>query len=1445
MSGGDLQELFARLRAQSSETPPAASRSSQGLPDASLWATGSVPAHYQPPSVSSPLVSPPVQTPNPTHASHVMSPNSQSRNASFGETPNPEHNRTNNLLNLLKQGGQPSAPRGPMENLQNVASQDMPSELAVQLPKMHMPLLHAVVNAYPLPQRNPSGALPSPLAGPGAEKRQDWNSEPSGNTQDFLLNLLKKPNAPKPAASEHQKRESSVDKLAQSFAQTSVQQQDVPRQSIERSSREPTPARQFGEASRGTTPFEAPKSNNKASMFTTYVNPFDQLNSSSPLNATPQPESQPQGKKIEILKHNRDTSGNQSGDGPASKTRKMESGNPSPSRSTKEESTSARKETVSEALEDLGQKVDKQVERALSDAGSPKNGTGAAAPGDNAANDKNTKAKANPATDTEVDSSWESAEDAKEDFNVAVYNFPMRPFVAIHVKKQDTATPFRQDNLMVIAQMKKEFDQIDRALITASQTHIVYATPATKKENAGIRIIRQDTGDHKQLFKSHGERVFNVQLCNPPGGGDVETLLGTGVNGSVFWASMAKSHGELFDDDDLEKRGFVMPAITTQEENTSGSPVKTRAKMSNRHNEFFAVARGKQIHVISPDTVKMKCYTDSSTRKVDSEKFFAERALKISTGKAGKDFAFSEDDTVLVSLDKNGRFKFWDIREMAGVAQQDNHGTSQLDEPLWSLAAATSGSKAEDKPSVSSIMFLDKERPCVKGVALRYVIIGFKQNHILQLWDLGLGKAVQELRFPHEKDSDGICSISYSPKTGIIALGHPTRNSIYFVHLSAPKYDIGALDQAIYVKKLASKDPTLPRPQSTAIMSGLREFSFGRIGQLRSVDMLKTPVPNASQPDTEDETLFELYVMHSKGVVGLSIKKEDMGWNAQSKMVNPVDAVEAGVVTVLDLDTPKLPAAPSETGSTAAETNPKANNKPTKKKQNQGQSAANNEAENAKVKVLPRKEVPQAASAPTANGAAPAAQSPEKEKGSAQVPEAPTPSQPNINPPLMTSASYSMAAQGNERVKTPDEGRAPDNTQAPGPDSSTRNAAVSPMPVAPTGSASVSLNDASLDKQFHSLISKLDEDRRVQDAAANARQDALLRLVSSTLGENVDASLSRIVNNGIAEKVLPALTSETNKNFGQQLSKSVEPQIAETLRQQLGESLPRQIQAALPGAIQKAFQSPDVKRQIADAAANAVSQQVQQQLGNMLNQQLPKMATQATRTMVEDLDKRTQTQLRQAETQRQQDGAKIEQLSNLVRSLGESIHGLVENQQAYQQQMTKMLQQQQQPRPASTNPQQHSSTSTISPPPQPPMTEEEAEISRLTQMLMEGRFDEATMEWIQATHRQADLFDALFIRTNPLFLRQVKPLAALSIAVAVTVSMETNLKERLEWLESILHGLDFQSPELVDVAPGVMDVLSQRLQGSYMAVAERDATDGNLKTIARLNREVGGIRNQR
>ncbi|TKA25565.1 hypothetical protein B0A50_05426 [Salinomyces thailandicus] len=1420
MSG--LDELFARLKAQ------APTGNGQHPPQQqALW------ANAQQASVSSPMFSPPVHTPNPIHSSDIISPANPSSNIG---SPAPDQNRTNHLLNLLRfnnhqagqnvqvnvevslhdlqilqdlaQGGKRKHQVSPVATLHNsdVGGEDLSgTALGGQL-QTSTSVSASEQTLTASPQRKPSvsGALPSPLAGLGAER----NSTPqtsSGNQQDFLLNLLRKPNAPKPvesieneSAASHDtaKNDSSVDRLAQSLAEADI-------------SREPTPARHFGSrASRGNTPFEAPQPT-KAAMFS-YVNPFDELSASSPLNRTPGPESQSELKKMEILKHNRDASGtNGENGGPAAKTRKLETSAPE---------TNGKGQSVSEALEGVGEKVDKQAEQALSQAETRERQVPATT-GDNAA-DKAANPRKGTADNYDVESSWESAEDSANEKTLAqpvkVYNFPMKPFVTIHIKSTGAAIPIRQDNFMVVAQLKKEFDQMDRCLVTASQAHIVYAQTATKKDNSGFRLIRQETGDHKQVFRSSGERIFSLQICSSPDpGNDVESVLGTGVNGSVFWTNLSRSEPELFGDDDVQAQGFIMPAVASAEENASNSPVKTRAKCSTRHPQFFALSRSKMIHIISPDAVKDKSYTHPTTRKVDSAKYLAESGIRINTGKAGKDFAFSEDDSVIVSLDKSGVVKFWNIRDITQRLRDESewsHEPVELKEPIWSLAAAASGSKADEKPSVSSVMLLDKERPHHKGVALRYMLVGFKQNHILQLWDLGLGKAVQELRLPHEKDSDGFCSITYHPKTGIVALGHPTRNSIYFVHLSAPKYNLPPLDQARYVNLLASHDKSLPKPESTAIMSGLRECSLNNVGQLRSLDMLKTPVDNASVKGSVDETLFELYVLHSKGVFGMPVKRADLGWDAQSKMVAPVDAVTAGVVDVLDL---VLPPAKDVNAATASSSSVETAIKKNEKVQIKKAEAA---------RPAPQKTVDTATRRTTASPAPPAPNNPQRdvkaEKPSMQVPEAPTPSQTSaVNPPIVTADSYAMAAQ---------------RTKSPARDKAVENAASASIfgPFDPSGTTTNTVAAADgnmenlLSKQFDSLYQRLDADKRVSDAAGAAKQDAVLRLVSSTLTENVEQSLSRIITSSIDKEVIPALTSTT--------SSMIEKKLAEVLPQQLGSVTQREIKAALPSALQTILKDGSLHQGISDQ----VAQKVQQQVVNTMSTSLPRMATQAAQKMVADLESRTSQRLREADLQRQQDNAKIEQLSSMVHNLSQTMQSMADGQKAFQEEMRKMQQAhvKETAAPASAS----------EPAPAAPVEEvdpekaaEEAEVSRITQMLVDGNYEGAT--WLQSAN-QASLFDRLFIRVNPAYLRQVSGLVALSVSAAITASFSTEIDARLEWLSEVLGQMNTADPDICDVAPKIMDVLSQRLQGAYMELSEVNPRDARLRRISALNRQVNEVR---
>ncbi|KAK5719003.1 hypothetical protein LTR17_015428 [Elasticomyces elasticus] len=1335
----DLQELFARLKATSSressesiphsQTPQQQSQSQQP----SIWAQ---PQQQQPP-VSTSLFSPP---------------------ASAMPTPSPapqEQARTNNLLNLLKfnNGSGAGAPAGPMASLHNIGS---------------------------------GGGDNKPPTAPS-------RTASSSNQQDFLLNLLRKPNAAKPVQSAAPSSASedtvvpSIEKASpplteQSFAEVGVD--------AGRTDRSPTPARQFGSnASRETTPFAAPQPSTKANKFT-YVNPFDQLHASSPLNRTPRPESAAggvsgvQGKKMEILKHERDVSG-PSGAGVANgapaakKTRKTEEGD--------KVSTT---QTVAEALGDVGEKVDREVGEALAEA--------VKKPAATAASATESAIKREAVDNEDVESSWESAEDSANDkkarVQVKVYNFPMKPFVTITLNPSavDITQPIRQDDLMVIAQLKKEFDQMDRSLVTASQSYIVYAQTATKKDNAGFRIIRQDTGDHKQVFRGSGERVCNVQLCSSGApGSDLEAVIGTGVNGTVFWTSLSKgATGEFFKEEDVEAQGFSLPALVTGEEGMSGSTVKTRAKCSSRSPEFFAMSRSKMIYVVGAENAKEKAYCDPRTRVVDGEKFFAEHGLKINTGKAGKDFAFSEDDTVIASLDKSGVVKFWDISELTEKARDESgavHKGVELTVPLWTLQAVASGSGSKG----------DGEK--------------------VGLWDLGLGKAVQELRLPHERDSDGFCSVNYHPKTGILAIGHPTRNSVYFVHLSAPKYNLPAgMGQVKYLTMLAEGGKGLPRPESTAIMSGVREASFSKIGRVRSVEMLRHVVESAGEG--VEETVFEVYVVHERGVCAVPVRKADLGWSGEGKVVEGVDAVAAGVVTVGPLDV-SVPAVVKKEESEVGSAVGSAVETPSKKKDGKKGGSAAAQASPAKAAVP---------AAPAATNGAQAASG--SERKSMQIPEAPKPSESApVNPPLMTPESYAKAA---EIIKSPKQ-----EVRAPAVEAVKEKEAVKAEPAAAAAPVSGELQ-ASLGKQFDSLYSKLDADKRIVDAATAARQDAMLRLVSSTLTENVEQSLHRIIGASIERDVIPAITTTS--------SKLIDAKLAELLPKQIDTSVQRELKAALPHALTAALKDQQVQRLISEATSTQVAQKVQQQVSNLLQQSMPNMAMQAMQKMVAEHEARTSQKLQEAETKRDEANKQVEQLSRLVTSLSQTIQGMADSQAAFQEQILKAQRERSTKAESSKMSEKSAADEKSEVVVEKVKTAEEMEVERITQLLMEAEFEQATIAWLQSPN-QAALFDNLFVRVNPEYLKQVTPLVALSVSAALTASLDTSLGLRLEWLETVLGMIDVRDEEIVDVAPKIMDVLMTRLQGAFMIVHEQSGwsaqeKDGLLRRISALNKTVIEIR---
>ncbi|QDS76938.1 hypothetical protein FKW77_004882 [Venturia effusa] len=1402
----DLQELFARLQHQSK---------SDGSPS-------------QQPSISSPILSPGPSGPQPHHASSILSPNTSAMN-----TPQPEpgnQTRATDLLSLLKfRSGPQAAQPSSASTLQRRESQNSaPSSLDATVGGSNRSMSAADLVAGFTRKPSGLGATHSPSALAPASSRPETRGEASNssaNPQDFLLKLLNQ-GAPKNESPSFKQADQPISSVEQTSGATMGDlAQDLRNASLASPSRgrQESPMHVFGDTSAPMTTFDAPSAAPAPKAKFTYVNPFEQLAASSPRNRTPNNENKSGSEKphSEALKHARD---NSTGAGPAPKSRKV-STDPLTS------PPSTHTETVSEAVNGLGEVAGKQVEEALAQLTSQANGNSepkmsraeqsvqeAAAEIKEELKDEATRRTMEAGMSAPMAKAFEetiaAAADAEDDWeeaaekDVCVFQFPMQPFVAIEIKKlEEPPMTVPADALSEIAKMKKDFDQIDRNLITASQQFMVYPL-----KNGGLRVIRQEDGTHKQIFSTIKERIFNVALSvskKAATGKEIETVLATGVNGTIFWAPLANfAQDEMFGQTEQE-RGFLFPPVPTHDENTSGGQLKTRVKPSSRNPEFFAYGRGKSIYLISPSIARTSTYCDLETRYCDSEKYLDENPLRISTGKAGKDFIFSADDTVILSLDKIGRLKFWDIRDLIMRKTRD------VKTPLMTLTTC----QPTEKSWPTSVMLLDKEKPMSRGIALRYVIVGMKQNHTLQIWDLTLGKPVQEINFPHDQESDGICSLAYHAKSGILVVGHPTRNSIYFMNISAPQYNLPPMAQAKFVSMLATKDTSLPNPQSTIICSGIREFSLRSTTRLRSLDMLADP----GEQFGEDAPLFVLYIMHSKGISEMRVTRPLLGWSESGKYINQVKAQDVGAISVSQIKELPEPI-PGEAASTVSET-PPVSSVATPSRTNVKENVK--KADSTPVRSSKAQPVEAPKTEQATNGDSKKKKKEKKFSDSASQAASTVPS-PFVQPIEVLS----RASQADSAATPPPASKAlsfaRSSESGAGPSWATVST-VQAAPITSTGSVvDMSGIEAIIKGEFESLAQNLSEDRARQEAAAASRQEGVLKVVSRTLHENVEDSLSKVVAEGL-DKITLSPMKEV-------IATSVDRNLFSAVNQTLKATVPREFEKALPGAVSKVLQDQNVLRSVADVVTRNVTLQVEQQISatmrDSVGPSMTKLAMDAVNKMTVEIQSRVNQQMQQAALHRQEDNSKIMELTKIIGGLQQTIQIMADEQAKFQQQTTSIIGQMR------SRSESGSGGSIPQTPASHPRRKSPEELERdEISALVKHDLMNATIKWMHSA-RKIELFDEIFVHINPTYLEKMSALIILSVSAAVTDSLDTNIMQRLAWLECGLHIIDPTTPEIADVFPKVLEVMQTRLQQAYMTVAERNHVDPILRNLANCNARV-------
>ncbi|KAL5614998.1 hypothetical protein BROUX41_005064 [Berkeleyomyces rouxiae] len=864
--------------------------------------------------------------------------------------------------------------------------------------------------------------------------------------------------------------------------------------------------------------------------------------------------------------------------------------------------------------------------------------------------------------DEAVAENWENADPEedetspteKEEPLVKVYNFPMQPWISITLHDKTEPRPFFRDSaIMEVARLKKDFDQVDRNLYTATSRYMAYGM----SKAGGLRVIRQDDGKDAKIFADTKDRIFNVSMSvtgNDDASSQQEAILGTGIGGTVYWAKIWQDDKDLVSGEGHpELNGFALPPISAQEGDAPGGLLKTRARVSSGHPEYFATGRGKYISIIWPSVIMQGDYfKPGHDRVVDSEKLSRDCSLKINTGKAGKDFVFSQDDTVVVSLDKSGRIRFWDIRELVAVREGSDPSAPmpanthmEINEPLLTLASTPEGEKAWP----TSVLLLDKARPFQKRCALRYMIVGMKQNHTLQLWDLALGKPVQEFNLPHSKESDAVCSVTYHPATGMLVIGHPTRNSVYLAHLSAPKYSFKSISQAVYMSRLAAGDPTIPQPDSTAVISGVREYSFGNRGILRSLDILTNP---ASSPEEKDQTLFELYAMHSKGVTCIFMKQADLGWSKENKVISAINAESVGVITVDKLKT--IAPLPSE------ETRPAISSRK--------ESAAHGVEEGNHKSFAVAASEPLKFRIETKERDANEASLNSSDKNDRKLRKKKNAPQNEI--PIIAGSSTGKAAIKNEAVTKPGGSQ----KSLPGASQDSIESAVKGMEQRLAHSISDIM--ASSVKNLNSVV---DDMIRARDTEFDQRQIKLLDLVSEVLNGNTQKVLGKIIDEQFHQSIVPAINQVTTNAINSQLSSKLSNHVSMVVQKELQRIIPSVIQQCLHSSLQ----NPQFVEALSNKVAGLVTVRVQELQDDFLSNLGPNLAPsftamniQATERVAAEMHERYQDEIDKLNAYRANDRSKIDQLLSLVTRLSDTVATMAQAQGQFQNEILKLQQRQ-------------------------------------------------------------------------------------------------------------------------------------------------------------------------
>ena len=109
------------------------------------------------------------------------------------------------------------------------------------------------------------------------------------------------------------------------------------------------------------------------------------------------------------------------------------------------------------------------------------------------------------------------------------------------------------------------------------------------------------------------------------------------------------------------------------------------------------------------------------------------------------------------------------------------------------------------------------------------------------------------------------------------------------------------------------------------------------------------------------------------------------------------------------------------------------------------------------------------------------------------------------------------------------------------------------------------------------------------------------------------------------------------------------------------------------------------------------------------------------------------------------------------------------------------------------------------------------QFQEMQDLIKQDRFDDALVMWLRSPN-QAGAFDEVFVKYTAdvaKFIQNTNHLIVLSIVAAATISLETSIAARLEWVERALEKIELSDADIKAHLPKIMDLLIGRLQQLY------------------------------